>query len=304
MTADAVLIAGPTASGKTMAALAIAEAIGGAIVNADSMAVYRELRVLTARPSDAEMASVPHFLFGHVSVHDHYSVGRYQSDAALALAGVRRLKRTPIFVGGTGLYFSALTDGIADMPEIPARVREAMRARLANIGHEAFHAELATSDPEVADELRPSDTQRLLRAAEILEATGSSLLVWQKNRGRAVLEGMRLAKFVLEVPRNELRDRIEKRCRAMLASGAREEAAALAELDPRLPAAKALGLRELAMSLKEEVSEADAIARAISKSRQFAKRQETWFRHKMADWPRIPAVAGSNFIAEILTRVT
>jgi tRNA dimethylallyltransferase len=304
MTADAVLIAGPTAGGKTMAALAIAEAIGGAIVNADSMAVYRELRVLTARPSDAEMASVPHYLFGHVSVHDHYSVGRYQNDAARALAEVWRLKRTPIFVGGTGLYFSALTDGISDMPQIPARVREAMRARLAKIGHEAFHAELATRDPQVADQLRPSDTQRLLRAAEILETTGSSLVVWQKNRGRAVLEGMRLAKFVLEVPRKELRDRIEKRFRAMLASGAREEAAALAELDRRLPAAKALGLRELAKASKEEASENGAISRAITKSRQFAKRQETWFRHKMADWPRIPAGQGSNFIAEILTRVT
>src|SRR5690242_8029182 len=153
MKADAVLIAGPTASGKTHAALGVAAAIGGAIINADSMQIYRELRVLTARPSDEEMARVPHHLFGHVSVREHYSVGRYQTDAARALEQVLGRGKTPIFVGGTGLYFAALTDGLADMPAIPAPVRERVRARREKIGNAAFHAELAGADPETANSL-------------------------------------------------------------------------------------------------------------------------------------------------------
>lgn len=300
---DAVLIAGPTASGKTAAALGIAEATGGAIVDADSMQIYRELRVLTARPSDDDMRRVPHHLFGHVSAREHYSVGRYQMDAARTLERVHESGKVPIFVGGTGLYFTALTEGLADIPPVPAVIREDVRAHFERAGNVAFHAELARRDPEMGAALRPTDTQRVLRAFEILEATGRSLAAWQKGEGRAVLTGLKLAKFVLDVPRETLRMRVESRFRAMLAEGAREEAAALADLDPTLPAAKILGLRELNAARRGETSEDAAIALAVTRTRQFAKRQTTWFRNRMAGWTRVGADGADNIIAQIASHL-
>lgn len=297
---DAVLIAGPTASGKTAAAIGIAEAVGGAIINADSMQIYRELRVLTARPSAGDMQRVPHYLFGHVSAYDHYSVGRYQIDAARAFREVREKGNVPIFAGGTGLYFAALTDGLADIPPVPAAIRAKVQSHLAQLGNVAFHSELARRDPEMAAQLRPTDTQRVLRAFEILEATGRSLGAWQKGQGEAVLKDLRLATFVLDVPREELRERIDQRFRAMLSNGAREEAEALAGLDAALPAAKLLGLRELNAAKRGEIAEGEAVALAVTRTRQFAKRQITWFRNQMPDWPRIAAANGRNIIAEIL----
>jgi tRNA dimethylallyltransferase len=295
---DAVLIAGPTASGKTAAALALAEEIGGAIVNADSMQIYRELRVLTARPTDADMKRVPHHLFGHVSVRETYSVGRYHSDAPLALEQSRAARRIPIFVGGTGLYFAALTDGLADIPPIPSAIRAKVRARLERIGNAAFFAELAARDPLTAGQLKPGDTQRIMRAREVIEATGRALASWQK-RGRGVLDGLKVARFVLDVPREELRTRIETRFQAMLDTGAREEVASLEGLDPTLPAAKILGLRELAAARRGELAEAEAVALAVTRTGQFAKRQDTWFRNRMSDWARIPAQQHSNIIARM-----
>jgi tRNA dimethylallyltransferase len=281
---DAVLIAGPTASGKSKAALDLAARIGGAIVNADSMQVYREARILSARPSDADMARVPHLLYGHVSVREPYSIGLYRSDTAKALAEARALGLIPIFAGGTGMYFGALTDGIADIPPIAAIVRERARRRLREIGVAALHAELAARDPETAGQLRPTDPQRVLRAYEVLEATGRSLASWQKETGRPVLEGLRSARFVLDVPRAELRSRIDTRFRAMMKAGALDEAAALESLDPSLPAAKILGLRELQALRRGEVTEEEAIAAAVIATRRFAKRQMTWFRGRMKDW--------------------
>ena len=176
---DAVLIAGPTASGKSREALALAQAIGGAIINADSMQVYREAPILTAQPSDADKAQVPHLLYGHFGAAEVYSVGRWRDDAMSALAQVRAMRRMPIFVGGTGMYFSALTEGLADIPEIPADVREAARALLEEIGVEQLHARLMVRDPMTASKLRPSDPQRVLRAYEVFEATGRPLARWQ-----------------------------------------------------------------------------------------------------------------------------
>ena len=297
---DAVLIAGPTARGKTAAALGVAEATRGAIINADSMQIYRELRVLTARPSDDDMRRVPHHIFGHVSAHEHYSVGRYQMDAAHALGQVRESGKVPIFVGGTGLYFTALTKGLADIPPVPSAIREGVRAHFERVGNTAFHAELVRRDLQMAAQIRPTDTQRLLRAFEILEATGRSLAEWQKGEGRAVLMGHRLAKFVLDIPREALRERVESRFRSMLANGAREEAAQLADLDPALPAAKILGLRELNAAKRGDTSDDEAIALAITRTRQFAKRQTTWFRNQMPDWTRIGAGSVGNIIAQIL----
>ena len=191
------------------------------------------------------MARVPHLLYGHVSVRELYSVGRYQSDATDALAQARAMGRIPIFTGGTGMYFSALTEGLAGIPTIPAGIRERARARLDEIGVAALHAELAVRDPETAAQLRPTDPQRVLRAYEVFEATGRPLTRWQTEMGTPVLDGPQLRKFVVDIPRPELRARIETRFNAMLSEGVLEEASALEGIDPSLPAAKILGLREL-----------------------------------------------------------
>ena len=301
--ADAVLIAGPTASGKSAAALALAEKLGGTLINADSMQIYRELRVLTARPTAEDEARVPHRLYGHVGVAEAYSAGRYQSDAATALAEVKASGRLPVFVGGTGLYFGALTEGLAEIPPVPGPVRAAVAARRAEIGAEAFHAELTARDPEAGARLQPGDTQRTLRAMEVIEATGRPLAYWQTHKGEPVLKGLRLARFVLSPPRVELYARIDARFEAMLESGALVETLALTGLDPRLPAAKILGLRPLQALAAGEMSRAEALAAAQAGTRHYAKRQLTWFRHRMADWVWLEGMGESNILPEILSHL-
>jgi len=292
-----VLIAGPTASGKSAAALALAEALNGIVINADSMQVYREVRILSARPSQADEKRAPHLLYGHAGAAERYSVGRYQIEAAAALAEARAQQRLPIFTGGTGLYFAALTEGLADIPAIPADLRAKARERLHALGVSGLHAELAARDPQTASQLRPSDPQRVLRAWEVLEATGRPLSDWQSRAGTPVLEGLKLACFVLDVPRYELRVRIAERFRQMMAAGARAEAARLADLDPTLPAGKILGLRELLALEAGTMSEADAVTAAVTATRQFAKRQVTWFRHRMADWHWVEVDDIGNFVS-------
>ncbi len=301
LTTDAILIAGTTASGKSRAALELAERVGGVIINTDSMQVYREPRILTARPSDADMATVPHLLYGHVPAREAYSTGRFQSDAGHALAEVRKTRRIPIFVGGTGLYFTALTEGLSEMPVVPLGVREAARAHLERIGNEAFHAALALRDPEIAAQLNPGDSQRMLRAFEVFEASGKPLSFWQKNAGKAVLDGLRLARFVLDVPRPMLRERIEARFRAMFEGGAMEEALALENLDPELPAAKIIGRRELLALHDGAIEKERAIERAVIATRQYAKRQDTWFRNQLSGWTRLDATDGRNIVTEMLS---
>ena len=278
---DAVLIAGPTASGKSAAALALAEEIGGVVINADSMQVYREAPILTAQPSGEEQARAPHLLYGHVSAREVYSVGRWREDAAKALAEVREMSRIPIFTGGTGLYFTALTDGLADIPATPAEVRENARALLDDIGVEALHARLAERDPLTANRLRPSDPQRVLRAYEVFEATGRPLAEWQERPAAPLLDKNRIAAFVLDMPRETLRARIATRFETMLDQGGLEEARMLEGLDPALPAAKLLGLRPLQALAAGRLAKAEALDAAITATRQFAKRQMTWFRHRM-----------------------
>jgi tRNA dimethylallyltransferase len=297
LSTDAILIAGPTASGKSQAALELAQAIGGVIVNADSMQVYREPRILTARPSDADMARVPHLLYGHVPAREHYSTGRYQSDAGHALAEARRAHRIAIFVGGTGLYFRALTDGLPEMPSVPVGIRDAARTRLSELGNVAFHAALAARDPDIAATLNPGDSQRMLRAWEVLEASGKSLAFWQRNEAKPVLDGLTLARFVIEVPRETLRARIEDRFRTMLAAGAMDEALALENLDPALPSARIIGRRELLALHDGALGRDEAIARAVTATRQYAKRQDTWFRNQLSDWTRIAGLG--NIVTEI-----
>jgi len=281
---DAVLIAGPTASGKSAQALALAEEIGGVVINADSMQVYREAPILTAQPGDADKARAPHLLYGHVSAAEAYSVGAWRDDAIKALAEARAMGRIPIFVGGTGLYFMALTDGLAEVPPTPPEIRDAARALLDDIGVEALHARLTDRDPLTASRLRPSDPQRVLRAFEVFEATGRPLAEWQGAPADPVLKTMRIATFVLDPPRPQLRARIAARFETMVDQGGMEEARKLQGLDPSLPAAKLLGLRPLQALAGGTLTRDEALDAAITATRQFAKRQMTWFRRRMAHY--------------------
>ena len=301
MTVDAVLIAGPTASGKSAAALALAERIGGALINADSMQVYHEARILTARPGEAETVCAPHFLYGHVSARDRYDVARYALDAARALGSARALGRIPIFVGGTGLYFGALTEGIPDMPRVPETIRAATRARREELGAEAFFAELCARDPRTASRLRAPDTQRVLRAYEVLEATGRPLVEWQSGSTVPLVAGLKVARIVLSPPRAELHRRIEERFDAMLKAGADKEAEQLGDLDPTLPSAKILGLRELNSARAGIVGADEAWSATKAATRQYAKRQLTWFRQRMKDWHWIESQDPSNIIIRLVT---
>ena len=283
---DAVLIAGPTASGKSDAAVRLAEAINGVVINADSMQVYREAPILTAQPDAAARTRVPHLLYGHVSAREVYSVGRWRLDAMAALEAAHRMARVPIFVGGTGLYFTALTQGLAEVPPIPPVIRAEARALLEEIGVAALHERLASRDPKTAARLRPTDPQRTLRAYEVFEATGQPLADWQECEAAPVLEGLKLARFVLDWPRPELRARIGARFEAMLTHGGLEEALALKDLAPSLPAAKLLGLRPLIALAEGRMEREAAILDAVTATGQFAKRQMTWFRNRMADYVR------------------
>ena len=293
---DAVLIAGPTASGKSAAALALAQHIGGVVINADSMQVYREAPILTAQPDGQARTRVPHLLYGHVSARDVYSVGRYADDALRALHEARAMKKIPIFTGGTGLYFAALTEGLAEIPPVPAEIRAEARALLDRIGAPALHARLAERDPQTAAQLRPSDPQRTLRAYEVLEATGRPLAHWQRDTAAPLLKDLSLARFVLNPERQVLRARIAERFETMVDQGGLEEALALADLDPALPAAKLLGLRPLIAHARGELDRDAAILLAVTATRQFAKRQMTWFRNRMADYVWIDPFRG-NIIA-------
>jgi tRNA dimethylallyltransferase len=302
MSVVAVLIAGPTGSGKSAIALELAERLGGTIINADSMQVYTELRILTARPSSADEARVPHRLYGHVGVSERYSAGRFQSEAARVFAQAREEGRLPIFVGGTGFYFSALTDGLSPIPAIPAEVRAAVRARFDEMGREDFFSALAARDPAIVEKLRISDTQRILRAADVLEATGTPLSDWQRISGKPVLAAPNVYRYVIAPRREVLHARLERRFRAMVDSGALEEARALASLDQSLPAAKALGVPQLLRYLAGGSSLETAISETQIATRQYAKRQVTWFRNK-PDWKWLRDADLSNLISNIASDV-
>ncbi|MGQ7793723.1 tRNA (adenosine(37)-N6)-dimethylallyltransferase MiaA [Faunimonas sp. B44] len=291
----AVLIAGPTASGKSALALALAEAAMRAgrpaqIVNADSMQVYADLRVLSARPSKEDEARAPHRLYGHVPGADAYSAGRWLADIHAVLAGAEAAGALPILVGGTGLYFKALEEGLAEIPPVPDAVRRRWRTVLSQEGPEALHAVLAERDPEIAARLEPSDPQRIVRALEVLEATGRSLAAFQKAGSAPVLAGEGIARYVLEPDRAWLRRRIAERVEAMLAAGAAEEVAALLAqgLAPDLPVMKAIGVREIGEFLAGRITETEAAEAMIVATRQYSKRQSTWFRHQMPGWRRVP----------------
>ena len=286
----AILIAGPTAGGKSALALRLARETGGVIVNADSMQVYSVLDRLTARPGAAELAAAPHLLYGHVHPAEAYSTGRWLRDVAGLIGEGAFAERRPIFVGGTGLYFKALTEGLSRMPDIPAPVRAAWRARLEAEGAPALHEVLAARDAAAAERVRPGDGQRIVRALEVLEASGRSILDWQGARETPLVDAGSAAMAVVEPDRAELGARIARRFEAMLHEGAVDEVKALLALGlpDAMPAMKAIGVAELREAIEGRTSLAEAAERACAATRRYAKRQSTWFRTQLApQWLRL-----------------
>jgi len=278
-----ILIAGPTASGKSALALELAVKLRGVIINADSMQVYRDLRIITARPSPDEEKRAPHRLYGHVDAAENYSVGRWFGEAAAALADTLGKGQPAIVAGGTGLYFSTLTRGIAAVPPVPAEIRREVRGRLAAEGVAALHAELSMRDPATAARLKPGDRARVTRALEVVLATGRSLTQWHEDNTPARVDLAAAAKVFLMPKRDELALRIDARFDAMMAAGAPEEVRALAarNLDPNLPAMKAHGVPWLIRHLKGEIPMAEAVEQSRRDTHRYTKRQVTWFRNQL-----------------------
>ncbi|WP_298885072.1 tRNA (adenosine(37)-N6)-dimethylallyltransferase MiaA [uncultured Bradyrhizobium sp.] len=295
----AVLIAGPTASGKSALALELALRAGGVVINADSMQVYRDLRIITARPTRDEEARVPHRLYGHVDAAVNFSAGTWVTDAAKILEEAKAEGRLPILIGGTGLYFKALTAGLSVVPPIPAEIREAVRARLERNGVEALHAELARRDPRAAERLNLRDRTRIARALEVVEATGRSLLDWHHEGQPPLLPKDSFRAVFVAPERDELYARIDARFDAMIGAGALNEVEKLAArgLDPLLPAMKAHGVPALIRHLRGELSLEEAATIGRADTRHYAKRQFTWFRHQLPEFEWVNPAEARGWLA-------
>lgn len=298
-----ILIAGPTASGKSAAAMAVAEALDGAVINADSMQVYDALRVLTARPSEQDELRVPHALYGFVDAADAYSTGRWLDDVQGAIGAAERANRLPIITGGTGLYFKALLEGLSPIPDIPENIRAYWRGQARDKGADALHALLKQRDPEMARRLRPSDSQRIARALEVLDATGRSLADWQAEPGKPLLREDEVLRVRISPPRERLYEKIDARFDMMLDEGALEEVEALAarKLDPSLPAMRALGVQPFLALLSGETGRDEAVAQAKMETRRYAKRQETWARSNMIAWRSVKTQEMESLISNIFS---
>jgi tRNA dimethylallyltransferase len=276
----------------------LAEAIGGTVINTDSMQVYSDLRALTARPTVDEETRVPHRLYGHVDAAVNYSAGAWVKDATAVLAEVQASGRLPIFIGGTGLYFKALTRGLSNVPPVPDAVREAIRQRLEQSGSEALHEELAKRDPEAAQRLKPRDRVRIARALEVVEATGRPLAEWHAHGLPPLLPPQGVVALFLASDRKDVYERIDRRFESMMDRGALEEARALGhrKLDPLLPAMKAHGVPALIRHLAGELSREEAIGIGQIDTRHYAKRQFTWFRHQLPEFEWIAPAAAQAWL--------
>jgi len=281
----------------------LAERYGGVVINADSMQVYRDLLILTARPGVQDEARVPHALYGFAPGGEGYSAGRYAADAAEALGEADRKGLRPIIVGGTGLYFKALTEGLSPMPPVAEEIRAHWRTEAAKSSAGALHAVLARRDPQMAAQLAPGDTQRIVRALEVLEASGVSLLQWQRRPREPVLSAKETRGIVVAPERSELHRRIDARFKAMMSAGALEEVARLAaqKLDPALPIMGALGVRPLLRHLEGELHREEAVQEVQAETRQYAKRQLTWARSNMIAWTWLSEQETQSLEAKVIT---
>lgn len=288
----AILIAGPTASGKSAFAMQQAREFDGVIVNADSMQVYDQLRVLTARPSVEDERLVPHRLYGHVDVRRSYSVAQWLGDVEGELERIHAAGKRAIIVGGTGLYFNALTVGLSPIPEIEAEVREYWRGEAEKRAPQELYAELNKLDPLTASGLRDSDPQRIVRALEVYQSTGRPLADWQREQGVPLLAAGNWEGFVVAPDRQEIYARADRRFDQMIDQGALEEVKVLREmqLDPGLPAMRALGVKPLIAHLEGAMSLDDAIEASKTQTRQYVKRQLTWLRRYMITWKLVNAI--------------
>lgn len=296
-----LLVGGPTASGKSALALDLAEHLGGSVINADSMQIYRELRILSARPAPADERRAPHRLYGVLPASERCSAGRWCDLALAEIDDARAKGLLPIVVGGTGLYFRSLLKGLAPVPAIPRDIRQRAAALHGEIGAEEFHRLLAEHDSEGAARLHPGNTQRVLRAYEVLQATGKSLGEWQRSQPEGSGYSGKAAALILAPPREELYAACNARAEIMASEGGIEEAAALLALalDPSLPAMKALGVREFAAYLRGEMTQDEAIDKLRQGTRRYAKRQSTWFRHQMPEAKTFAARYGDSHADEI-----
>ena len=303
MTGATIFLGGPTASGKSALSVALAEAVDGVVINADSMQVYRELHILTARPGPAIEARVPHRLYGVLSAAETCSAARWRDLARTEIAAAHRRRKVPILVGGSGLYFRALGKGLASVPPIPETVRTTARARHRELGGAAFFAELLERDPEMAARLNSGDRQRLIRAWEVIEATGVSLAEWQRGQDGGEQLGGPVLTLVLVPPRTKLYRACDERFLRMMEDGALAEVEALLalDLDPAAPAMKALGVRPLRRFLEAEIGRDEAVVEAQKATRRYAKRQLTWFRHQMPEAVVLDAAYSADLAAAAIS---
>ncbi len=304
-----ILIAGATASGKSSLALALAEEFDGVIVNADSCQVYKELSILSARPTTDDMERAPHLLYGHVSGRQAYSTGAWLEDVSEALSDIKRQEKRPIFVGGTGLYYKALLEGLSQVPDIADEIREFWRDEAERLGAPALHEILSEKDPLMAAELKPGDTQRIIRALEVIEGTGQSLKHWQETNSEPLLRFKDVHGFVVSWERAVLYERIDRRFNEMVSVEGTDnglaEVQALLDLgfDNSLPIMRALGVPELAGFLKGDMELDCAVALAQQQTRRYAKRQLTWLRRNMISWNQLDAQYMERLRPEIFSKI-
>jgi tRNA dimethylallyltransferase len=296
---ELALIAGPTASGKSALALALAKVTGGTIVNADSAQVYKDLQIVSARPSEAEQEEIPHRLYGYRDGAQPCSAADWAGDARAAIAEAQAAGRLPILVGGTGLYIRTLLDGLAPVPEIDPDVRATVRA----LPVAEAHAALAREDPAASARLRPTDTSRVARALEVMRSTGRPLAEWQEARTGGIAAKVRLRPLLLLPPRSWLYARCDARFGQMMSEEGLAEVSSLLErkLPPSLPVMRAIGVREIAALLSGEMTREEVLAAGRTATRRYAKRQYTWFAHQPpADWPRFTAPPEGEALSDAL----
>jgi len=299
--APVLIVAGPTASGKSALALDMAEAFDGVVINADSMQVYSELRVLSARPDESETSRAPHRLYGVLSGREACSAGKWRDMAMAEINDCHAQGKLPIVTGGTGMYLNALTEGIAPIPDVPSRIRDSVTAELEDIGHAAFFEKLKKNDPETAATLDGTNTQRMIRAAEVFAHTGRGLASWHKEPMVPPPANMKFKKLCYMPPRDILYDRCDRRFDLMLEQGAIDEVRDLIALGlpDTTPVMKAVGVRELGAYLAGEIDLATAREKSQRETRRYAKRQLTWFRHQMSDKEIIDAQYSESLAAKM-----